>query len=143
MTIAKKMYNGATAEDLGLPSAKWTSRMETLQRFLDGSPPLKDFDAEFLAFLKNDRAGKGSVLTKPDPPKIKDMAKSATRAAVDLARGGIAPELVQAERFAICEGCPSLSSATKRLPYQHCKLCGCYMKAKVKIKRIKCPAGKW
>jgi hypothetical protein len=45
---------------------------------------------------------------------------------------------VQEERFSICAGCPELMKLTNQ-----CKLCGCFMKLKVKLAHAECPAGKW
>ena len=42
------------------------------------------------------------------------------------------------DRFSICEGCPKLIKLTSQ-----CKECGCFMKAKVKLKEASCPLGKW
>lgn len=45
----------------------------------------------------------------------------------------------QAEaRLAICGACPELISLTTQ-----CKQCGCFMKAKVKLKDATCPLSKW
>lgn len=41
-------------------------------------------------------------------------------------------------RFDICKSCPEIISLTKT-----CKICGCFMAAKTKIKRASCPIGKW
>ena len=49
-----------------------------------------------------------------------------------------ASEESSAERFSVCEKCPSLIKATSQ-----CKECGCFMKAKVKLKEAVCPLGKW
>jgi hypothetical protein len=42
------------------------------------------------------------------------------------------------KRFSICQACPELIKATNQ-----CKKCGCFMKAKVKIKISTCPLNKW
>lgn len=41
-------------------------------------------------------------------------------------------------RYEVCKVCPSFVKITKQ-----CKECGCFMRAKVKIKLAKCPLGKW
>jgi hypothetical protein len=41
-------------------------------------------------------------------------------------------------RMNICLSCPHLSSKI----YQ-CDKCGCFMKAKTKLKNVSCPIGKW
>jgi len=42
------------------------------------------------------------------------------------------------DRMSICLSCPHLSTKI----YQ-CDECGCFMKAKTKLKNAKCPLGKW
>lgn len=44
----------------------------------------------------------------------------------------------QLERFSVCSECPDLIKLTSQ-----CKLCGCFMKIKVKLSHAECPAGKW
>jgi hypothetical protein len=44
----------------------------------------------------------------------------------------------QQSRMETCEKCPHLTVATKR-----CKLCGCFVAAKVMFKTAKCPANRW
>jgi hypothetical protein len=41
-------------------------------------------------------------------------------------------------RLDICKACPELIQLSTT-----CKKCGCFMQAKVKIKRASCPLGKW
>jgi hypothetical protein len=43
-----------------------------------------------------------------------------------------------ANRLDICKGCPFLIKATVQ-----CKKCGCFMKAKTKLKQAVCPEGQW
>lgn len=52
-----------------------------------------------------------------------------------LAIIGIAENYI--ERQAVCAACPFLKNGKK------CGKCGCYIKAKCKIKLAKCPIGKW
>lgn len=40
-------------------------------------------------------------------------------------------------RIAICVGCPKLTQRN------YCKLCGCYMPAKVRSPKSRCRLGKW
>lgn len=41
------------------------------------------------------------------------------------------------ERYAICKQCPNFSMI------KTCKLCGCVMPLKVKLRYSECPDGKW
>lgn len=43
----------------------------------------------------------------------------------------------QDKRWEICKGCDRLSEKN------FCKLCGCFMPVKVKLKTVACPMGKW
>jgi hypothetical protein len=52
-------------------------------------------------------------------------------------RLGRVQESMAAERYAICNACPSL------LPTGSCKECGCFMSAKVKLPNASCPLHKW
>jgi hypothetical protein len=42
------------------------------------------------------------------------------------------------QRLDICKGCPELTHLTHQ-----CKLCGCFMLAKTKLKSASCPINKW
>ena len=42
------------------------------------------------------------------------------------------------DRYNICLSCPELINLTRQ-----CKLCGCFMAAKTKLKHATCPLGKW
>ena len=42
------------------------------------------------------------------------------------------------EKFSICLSCPELIPLTKT-----CKICGCFMWVKTKLKDSKCPIDKW
>lgn len=41
-------------------------------------------------------------------------------------------------RLAICNNCPNLYKLTG-----NCKLCGCFVKLKTKLKNQNCPISKW
>lgn len=50
----------------------------------------------------------------------------------------VASEKKTNERINLCFNCVDLNKEEVR-----CKLCGCYMKLKVRFDAAKCPAGKW
>ena len=50
----------------------------------------------------------------------------------------LAEEQVVVARINICEECPRLFR-----PTQQCKECGCFVKAKARIKNASCPLSKW
>lgn len=45
---------------------------------------------------------------------------------------------VAKQRYDLCLGCPELIQITRQ-----CKICGCFMAAKTKLKNAACPLGKW
>ena len=47
-------------------------------------------------------------------------------------------EFEQQRRYDMCQVCEHFASSAKR-----CKKCGCFMKAKVKLKSASCPVKKW
>ena len=83
-----------------------------------------------------------------EPPKelpgLVNMAKSLAGTAGDVLKGVVAGQgmLVTQEtydeRMAICETCPLFRKEDKR-----CTECGCYMEAKARLKKAKCPIDKW
>ena len=76
-----------------------------------------------------------------------DKLKSKLKEASDLAKAKSAallpedwqvPELVAQERLEICNNCENLYKLTNQ-----CRLCGCFVKAKVHLANTKCPITKW
>lgn len=63
---------------------------------------------------------------------LMDLTKDFIKGEIDRAE----PEVVQA-RLAICNACENLSAL------RACKLCGCFMDAKVKFSKSSCPINKW
>lgn len=47
-------------------------------------------------------------------------------------------EDIKKERYDICLSCPELIQLTKQ-----CKVCGCFMNQKTKLKEAACPLQKW
>ncbi len=45
---------------------------------------------------------------------------------------------IQKKRYEICLSCPELIQSTKT-----CKICGCFMSQKTKLKNASCPIQKW
>jgi hypothetical protein len=67
--------------------------------------------------------------------KLIEVSKKAQSVTLDKI---FIPEHVSEERLNICLGCEHLYKPTKT-----CKKCGCFMEAKTKLFRSKCPIGKW
>jgi len=47
------------------------------------------------------------------------------------------------ERLAICEACPESRDLYARGWINYCNICGCMLKVKTRLKKSKCPLGKW
>lgn len=74
-------------------------------------------------------------------PGFGEMAKNLVSSTTQLVTNGFAPEDIQKERIATCEGCPSFDGKSRR-----CMECGCFMDAKKKIAGDPsnlCPLNKW
>lgn len=62
-----------------------------------------------------------------------DVVKNAIKSGVVICEDKKA-----AQRMEICYNCQDLDKSAVR-----CKLCGCYMNAKIRFDAAKCPADKW
>lgn len=68
-----------------------------------------------------------------EPRTMSWLAKGAGRAVKALAL----PETEESQkRLSVCQGCSEWTGKS-------CKICGCFVKLKVKIPEEKCPLGKW
>ena len=50
----------------------------------------------------------------------------------------VADKITASKRFDICKECPYFKSKFSR-----CSICGCFMKAKIRVSGAKCPIDKW
>lgn len=68
--------------------------------------------------------------------QIKNLASFASDAAKELVSTGKVKSQAEIaeERYKICKSCPNFIHETER-----CRLCGCFMKTKVKYSAAKCP----
>ncbi len=81
------------------------------------------------SLIEKDKNGERVV----EPRTLSWLAKGAGRAAKALAL----PETEESQkRLSVCQGCPEWTGKS-------CKICGCFVKLKVKIPEEKCPLGKW
>ena len=65
--------------------------------------------------------------------KLNDLFSSS----ISLAKDGWASKEEWENRIKECSNCEHLTKSMR------CKECGCFMKAKVRIKGAACPLGKW
>ncbi len=74
-------------------------------------------------------------------PKAREMAASFAVAAARFAASGFKLSDHADERVAVCESCEHMG--TDGNWKNRCKLCGCFMKVKAKIKSETCPDRRW
>jgi hypothetical protein len=82
-------------------------------------------------YLAQSQSSKRSI--KPVKRDVKWAASGAVKAAKALTR----PETEESKaRLEVCKGCDQWTGKS-------CKMCGCFVKLKVRIPEEKCPIGKW
>ncbi len=158
--IAARIYNGVTAETLGISPMQFASRRETLDRYLAQSGGRFD-PADFQAWLRQDSTGNRgretrgqSVSIAPLPsgcgcgsgqstprqrPSKWAMLKSFAREAAKFAAAGFATVSrdTYRQRLATCEVCSEFAADRR------CDVCGCYMDVKALMATTNCQRGKW
>lgn len=70
--------------------------------------------------------------------KLKKFKDAAIAKASEIIDATIIDEPQSLARYEICSACPHLTKFSGQ-----CTKCGCFMKAKVKLKGASCPIGKW
>lgn len=69
MTIAEQMYNGATADEIGISEASYKHRKALLDRFLADEPNFTDFHKAYMSWLAEQpegQRGEGRVVSSKD-----------------------------------------------------------------------------
>ena len=56
---------------------------------------------------------------------------------------GSEAKLLADKRLAICGECPESRDLYARGWINYCKICGCMLKVKARLKKSQCPLGKW
>ena len=150
--IAARIYNGESAEEIGLSIVSFSSRKEVLDRYLVFSKGTFDPHG-YLAWLQQDEAG---IRGEQRPQIIESKSdreccsESKSPASLSEAVAGLGKSLTaltktrfaqadieeQERRYQLCQQCGYLVR-------ERCQLCGCFMKIKTKFKAMKCSAGKW
>lgn len=148
--IAERIFNGDTAEDIGLTEDQYASRKETLDRYL-ATTGGSFIPAGYLEWLTRDEAGnrgEGTAISAPGFRKCCDEKKqmpSAAKMGITLAREMVSFakagfKTVSSEearrRMDICKRCEHYTG-------KRCLKCGCFMAAKTKMATTACPIGKW
>jgi hypothetical protein len=108
-----------------LPEASFAELMQNGESFVAMIHLLQSARAQFMAATR-----------KPPEPTPRDLNWLASGAAKAV-KAITLPETDESKaRLAICESCDQWTGKS-------CKICGCFVKLKVKIPEEKCPAGKW
>jgi len=135
MTVAEKIHNGASADDLGMSEVEWDSRKKNLDAFLQSWNGVRFEEAYLLwvASLPEEEAGTRSL-----PPSLKTQAKTATKAAADFISSGFkkVARVEHDRRVEVCDSCSDLAKG-------RCIRCGCFMTLKAWLPSQNCPIGKW
>jgi len=91
---------------------------------------------------RTERRRGGKIISKPKQIPAKEKAIAHITAPVKIVKALTRPDADPKEierRRRICETCEHfLPGAGGR-----CKLCGCFYRAKIRLKNERCPAGKW
>lgn len=159
--IAERIYNGETAEQLGISAAEYADRRSTLERYLQTTGGAFD-PAGFLTWLQTDAAGDRKEGSGPCQPKRQagatiridrgggcsscgkagtqsaaQMARSLAREMARFARSGFKTARDYQKRLAVCEACAEFIAGRR------CRICGCFMDVKARMATTDCPLGKW
>lgn len=151
--IARKIWEGQTAKELGLADSNYASRKETLDRFLAVNGPPVEFEKEYAAWLAEDHSG--NVLFDPndsgartcctqqevqdaEPPAVSTMFADLAKSLAAIAKSGVkmVDEAEHARRYLLCKDCQWFKA-------YRCMKCGCYMKLKSKFAAMSCPINLW
>lgn len=131
--IAKLIYEGKTAEEIGLTETEYSSRKEMVDEFLtawDGT----EFESKYRLWLYN--KNKATIPSKETTigEKVKDFSDTAKK----VIRSGfqLADDEEQSRRFSICKKCEYYTGT-------FCRICGCYMRLKTRLEAVKCPRNLW
>jgi len=137
--IAEQIYNGATAEEIGISDIEYESRKETLDAFLADEEVFSV--GGFLTWLQEYNPMPSSVPAAQLPSKA-DMAKNVAMSIKAAVKSGFkfVPEEVSSKRHLICktDKCGAYNEEHDR-----CMKCGCFLKYKTKLEAWHCPVNFW
>lgn len=117
----------AAYKELGgkLPEVPFAELMQNGEPFVALIHLLQSARAQFMATARKQ--------SEPTPRDLNWLAGGAVKAVKAMAL----PETEESNaRLATCQSCEQWTGKS-------CKLCGCFVKLKVRIPEEKCPAGKW
>ena len=130
--IAKLIYEGKTAIDLGLSDINYQSRKDLLERFLLAWDKSGEFKEAYTLWISSQEEGIRAF------PPLRIQAATFIQAAKQYVQGGFAtvPDEIHTQRLQFCEVCEHLQGS-------RCVKCGCYMPAKTWLPTQHCPVGLW
>jgi hypothetical protein len=141
--IAERIYNGETAEELGLSQTAYDSRKQTLDAYLKHVGNVFD-PQEYLDWLqKNQDRGLPSLLQQAknlSKETVKFIVKGAPKVSEEEARRRIA--LCETCTFWVEEGFMTVAGIQMSVK-RRCRKCGCAMDLKATWATTKCEIGKW
>lgn len=150
--IAKRIYGGETAEQIGLNPSQYADRKKTVELFLTEVGEPTNFEQEYLAWLPTADAGLGGtagesgqsccnrsapVLQEPDL-SFGDLFADLAGSLKAIVKSGVkvVDNEEHARRYAICKECEWFEAL-------RCRQCGCFMKIKSKFSAMRCLVNKW
>lgn len=130
-SLIYKIYEGNSAEELGIPNAYYLQLKSLLDKFLfTWQGDVDNFSADYKRWLET---------YKHQMPSISHMVKNFKEAAQrNLTSGFLTVSSTEFEqRLNICNGCIEFKTNTR------CALCGCFLSVKLKLALEHCPVKKW
>lgn len=154
--IAEKIYNGFTAEELGITEVQYLSRKSVVDQFISEVTTFDDFKVAYAKWVSGTEHGSaknngritettctacGSREIEQDSTpdaSFGEMFSGLASSIRAIIKSGV--EVVSIEehqrRFKICLEC-------EHLVFGNCKKCRCFMRLKTKYAAVSCKIGKW
>lgn len=156
--ISKRIYEGATAEKLGLTETQYRSRKAVVDRFAAQWDESQPFEEAFLPWLEKDQRVREDMKLVSSKQEEQQRAKAQEeeqleeeaaltfgemfaglgRSLTAIVKSGVKTvgKEEHERRYTICLDCKDLNDG-------RCMLCGCFMKLKSKFAAMHCPVQKW
>lgn len=146
--ISKRIYEGATAEELRISKTEYESRRKIVDRFVAQWGEERSFEEDFLEWLREDQSSPPATVSSSEEsrpetkstgmPSLSDMAIGLGESLASIAKSGVAVASKEEHnrRYQICAECVNFTNG-------RCSICGCFMKIKAKFAAMRCPADFW
>ena len=151
--IAKQIYEGKTAEDLGISDLAYRSRLESITDFLMGWDKNGEFEDQYLLFIIEEE--KKNIISDVGSPTVNIVYEEPeSNGDDDLTYGKMFKGLATNIKSIIKSGAKTVSNDDHKNRYEsclscehfekgRCMKCGCFMKLKTKFEATHCPIGLW